>query len=235
MLTSAKSPSEKSSLDTDNSEVPAKLINAAIRLYGDHGCHAVSARQIIKEAKVLNDAAIRYYFGKKEDLLRHCLQAIGAELRPIMQQAWSELDALKNASNSPFGDTRAVVTAMFAGLQQLYVNNPAAVKLLARVVREEGAAGQKMQMQALGDMVWRFEDELAVALAVTQPKKTRAAIRLHAVLCITFSLFGLVDQDLMSSLPASEAGREDYPLTNRELASGFIDFLVTGVAGPSGL
>jgi DNA-binding transcriptional regulator YbjK len=45
------------------------LIKKAIELYGERGCQAVSGREIIRQAGILNEAAIRYYFGNKQGLL----------------------------------------------------------------------------------------------------------------------------------------------------------------------
>jgi AcrR family transcriptional regulator len=214
---------------SDNSDVPERILDAAIRLYGEHGCDAVSARQIIKQAGVLNDAAIRYYFGAKQDLLRACVQKIASEIQPIMRQAFDELDARKvNPSKDPISPEH-VITAVFKGFATLNFKNAAALKLMSRMMREEGTSGQKMQIEEIGMVLWRFEDELAAVL----PNKSTKAIRLQAVLGITVMINALVDHELFSTFPAAAAGREEYAFEIEELAQGFIDFLTGGIGGPA--
>jgi AcrR family transcriptional regulator len=58
--------------DSSPDEVRAKLIATATELYGARGTHAVSAREIQRAAGVLNEAAVRYYFGDKLGLLSAC-------------------------------------------------------------------------------------------------------------------------------------------------------------------
>ena len=215
---------------SDNSDVPAKLLETAIRLYGEQGCQAVSVRQIIKEAGVLNDAAVRYYFGNKQDLLRACVKGVALELRPIMQQAFADLDERKADASKPTVSARHVVAALFYGFAVLHAENSAASKLIARMVREEGAEGQQMQVEELGDIMWRFEDELAAVL----PEKSAKAIRLQAVLAFHAMINGLVDHELYSTYPA-RTGQEEHPLTADELSQGFIDFLTLGIAGPASI
>jgi AcrR family transcriptional regulator len=225
MSTAAKP--QKSNRNTDNDDVPAKLLKTAIRLYAEHGCHAVSARQIIKEAGVLNDAAIRYYFGNKKDLLRACVKDVAANINPVMQQVFNQLQARKADTTKPPITARHVVTALFQGFILLHHKNTASLTFIARMLREEGVEGQRMQVEELGEVQWRFEDELTAVL----PDKSAKAIRLHTVLGVTTMINGLVDQALFSTLPAKASGRQEYPLSIDELGQGFVDFLTLGIAG----
>jgi len=214
-----------------DSDVPARLIAAATELYGDRGCHAVSARQIIKHAGVLNDAAIRYYFGGKHELLRACLHAIATEFQPIFVSGQAELTARKLAANKSPITARHVITALFKSFVSCYQQNSAALKLMARLMREEGQEGQRLQTEELGDILWWLEVQLSDVL----PDKSPKAIRLHSILAITVIINGLVDQQLISTLPAGAAGRPEYPLDIHELGQGFIEFLTVGVAGASSI
>ena len=58
----------------DGSETRAKLVEAGMRLFSDHGFRAVSTRDIAKEAGV-NAALISYHFGGKEELFEVVLRA----------------------------------------------------------------------------------------------------------------------------------------------------------------
>lgn len=204
-------------------DVPTRLIENAISLYGERGCHAVSAREIIREAGVLNEAAIRYYFGSKQDLLEACLQSIADELEPLMQRRWSDLEARKAAQPLTVS---GIVTAILSCLIELQLQHGSAMQLLARMIREEGAAGQDLLLKAMGDMIWRFEKELAEVL----PEKSPKALRLHTFLAFNSIINGLVDQGLLNRLPATETGSEFYQLEPDELMRGFIAYVSAGIS-----
>lgn len=205
-------------------DVPARLIATAIDLYGERGCHAVSAREIIREAGVLNDAAIRYYFGNKQDLLKACVHDIALRFTPIMTRHWEELEALKSTSEVTVQD---VIATVLGGMLALYQQHRSAVKLLARMIREEGAEGQAMHLQEMGATLWRLEAELADIL----PDMPARTLRLNATLAIYNIINGLVDQDLLSTLPGIEEGEQYYTLSAAELMQGFVDFVSAGVSG----
>ena len=205
-------------------DVPTRLIETAITLYGERGCHAVSAREIIREAGVLNDAAIRYYFGNKQDLLEACIHSIAENLTPIMEEHWAALDELRLESGI---EVRDVVATVLSGMLQLYLQHSSAVKLLARMIREEGAKGQALHLREMGTILWRFESELTNIL----PEKPAKTLRLNAVLAIYNIINGLVDQDLLKTMPAVEAGQKSYELSPEELTLGFVDFISAGIRG----
>lgn len=56
-------------------ETRARIISAALRIFGQHGYDQASTRQIAAEAEV-NPPALQYYFGGKEGLHRACAQYI---------------------------------------------------------------------------------------------------------------------------------------------------------------
>lgn len=220
-------------IDQETSDdVPTRLIETAIELYGERGCHAVSAREIIRKAGVLNEAAVRYYFGSKQDLLEACLQSIAEEVEPLMQRRWDELDARKpvNSGGNQI-EVRDVVTAMLGGMIELLYQHGSALKLLARSIREEGAVGQDLLIKAMTSTIWRFEQELAAVL----PRKSPKALRLHAFLAINSIINGLVDQGLLNRLPATAAGADFYHLEPNELMQGFIDYVSAGISSTTSI
>lgn len=60
---------------------PSALIEAAERLFGEHGIEAVSTRQIMLAAKVGNKSAVAYHFGSRAQLVR----AIWAHRLPTLE------------------------------------------------------------------------------------------------------------------------------------------------------
>lgn len=83
-----------------------ELKRAARRLFAERGIAAVGMREIVDAAGQRNAAAVHYYFGSKDDLLRELLldgaDVIDARRRALMDEA--------EAAGPP--DLRAVVRAM---------------------------------------------------------------------------------------------------------------------------
>ena len=77
-----------SSVDTKE-----RILNAAERLFGEHGFAGTSLRAITKEAGV-NLAAIHYHFGSKEALL---LEALHRYAAPVNQQRLQLLQEVEDA------------------------------------------------------------------------------------------------------------------------------------------
>lgn len=223
MTTARANRSPKNSKEL-NDDVPSRLIDTAIALYGERGCHAVSARQIIRDAGVLNEAAIRYYFGGKQGLLRACVQSIATELAPITEEHWQVFEAKKTAGNATVND---VVTAAFGAMLELYLQHASAVQLLARMMREEGIEGQKLQLEEMGATIARFEEGLAAVL----PEMSAKDCRLNALMSIYNMINGVVDQDLLSRVPATRAGEEPYQLEPGELMEKFVNYISAAIRG----
>lgn len=223
-MTTARANTSPQSRKNLNDDVPSRLIDTAIALYGERGCHAVSARQIIRDAGVLNEAAIRYYFGGKQGLLRACVQSIATELAPIADEHWQAFESKKALGNATVKD---VVSAVFGAVLELYLQHASAVQLLARMMREEGVEGQKLQLEEMGTTIARFEESLAAVL----PEASAKDCRLNALMSIYNIINGVVDQDLLNRVPATKAGEEPYQLKSGELLEKFVDYISAGIRG----
>lgn len=223
-MTTARANTPPQSRKNLNDDVPSRLIDTAIALYGERGCHAVSARQIIRDAGVLNEAAIRYYFGGKQGLLRACVQSIATELAPISDEHWQAFESKKALGNATVKD---VVSAVFGAVLELYLQHASAVQLLARMMREEGVEGQTLQLEEMGTTIARFEESLAAVL----PEASAKDCRLNALMSIYNIINGVVDQDLLNRVPATKAGEEPYQLKPGELLEKFVDYISAGIRG----
>lgn len=83
-----------------------ELKRAARRLFAERGIAAVGMREIVEAAGQRNAAAVHYYFGGKDDLLRELL-IDGADLIDVERQA-----LLNEAEGAGVPDLRSVVRAM---------------------------------------------------------------------------------------------------------------------------
>ena len=64
-------------------ETRARIIEAAVRVFGNEGYERASTRQIAAEAGV-NPPALQYYFDSKEGLHRACAEFIVARMREAL-------------------------------------------------------------------------------------------------------------------------------------------------------
>lgn len=211
-----------------DSDVPERLIATATEQFGMHGTHAVSLREIQRKAAVLNEAAVRYYFKNRLGLLDACLASVADQFAPIIDQAWMELDQLQQANEL---EPRHVVSAFVFSFYSLWLENESGVQLVARMIREEAAAGQDLLLKHFGDVIWRIEARMCELL----PQKSPTALRLHCFLAINNIVNGMVDQGLLWRLPAINQGEGLYSLAQDRLAQGFIDYVTAGVCSASDL
>jgi AcrR family transcriptional regulator len=74
-----------------------RLIDAAVRLFGEHGVGATSPRMLTETAGT-NIAAVNYHFGSKEGLLR---AVVDHTMHAVNDQRRRSLDELEAASQPP--------------------------------------------------------------------------------------------------------------------------------------
>jgi AcrR family transcriptional regulator len=90
------------------------LIDAAERLFAEHGFDGVTLKQITAEAGQRNASALQYHFGSKVELVR----AIVARRMPALNERRNHLLDEVEASGRA-GDLRAVVEALVRPLAEL--------------------------------------------------------------------------------------------------------------------
>lgn len=89
-----------------------KIIEAALRRFGEDGYEGTSTRQIAQEAGV-NPPALQYYFDSKEGLYAACLTYIREHFSVALEDVFARATALqptdRDAATEIFGDTLAVM------------------------------------------------------------------------------------------------------------------------------
>jgi len=94
------------------------LIDAAERLFAEHGFDGVTLKQITAEAGQRNASALQYHFGSKVELVR----AIVARRMPALNERRNRLlDEVEAAGRA--GDLRAVVEALVRPLGDVVRND----------------------------------------------------------------------------------------------------------------
>lgn len=219
-------PAELTVKHANESDVPARIVAKAIELFGRYGTHAKSVREVLRAAGVANEAAVRYYFGNKQGLLEACVKGVAARLQAYYEESWAELDQLKLQREITVVDVvRSFSTPFLLGVSE----DRQGIALVARLIREEGEAGQDLILESFNGPIWRAEQELKSLL----PKKSERALRLHLFLAINNLVNGMVDRSLLWRLPSTESENERYSLGDEQLLTGFIEYLAAGIAADS--
>jgi AcrR family transcriptional regulator len=117
-------------IDTKN-----RILDAAERLFADHGFPATSMRDITNEAGV-NLAAVNYHFGSKEALLIAVLERTTAPVNRSRLERLDELEAAGDGAVPTEQIVRALLTPVFEKWCEWGQNDPKFLKLVGRIHAE---------------------------------------------------------------------------------------------------
>lgn len=92
-------------------ETRARIIDAALRLFGEHGFDGASTRDIAREAGV-NAPALQYYFDNKEGVYLACIDH-------FVEVAWGQLDEVVSAAEAVIALPDATDAALVDSYLQL--------------------------------------------------------------------------------------------------------------------
>ncbi|BCL75503.1 hypothetical protein JHS3_12390 [Jeongeupia sp. HS-3] len=143
-------------------ETSARILDAAEKLFVEHGFHATSMR-LITQAAGVNIAAVNYYFGSKDGLFKAVFER---RAEPFSQLMLAHLDDAERASEVPSA-LQIVHSFINAALQmgsepdkggQLFV------KLLARTFVEPHPALKESMPRRYGEMSRRYIAALGRAM-----------------------------------------------------------------------
>lgn len=202
-------------------DVAGSLVSTGIRLIAKRGSQ-VSLREIQRKAGVLNEGAIRYHFGRRENFIAACMRDISNRFGAITVTQFAAFEQLKSERAVTVKD---VSGALVKSLHSFLIQDKDSVWFMARMIREEGSLGQDLLITCFGPMIWRLEEELKLLL----PHKQSAMLRLHLFLAINSTLNGMVDQDLLWRLPGL-AGEDRFRLNPEEFANGFLQYITAGMS-----
>ena len=165
----------------------ARIREAALRLYAEHGTQATSIRMVAEEAG-LSPGAVMHHFKSKEELAEAVQHAVIATIR----QAVSEV----GLGEPPHVATRARRQAF----DQLVSENPAIAGYLRRVILDGGPAGVALFTE--GFELVRSEMQALVDAQIARPlPDPDVGLVLYRAVHLAHIMFGpLVEQMLGLSL-----------------------------------
>lgn len=212
---------KRSSQERPGDEVATRLVKTAIALFGEKGT-SVSLREVQRKAGVLNEAAIRYYFGKREAFVEACIEDVAARFLVVTEQQWQTFSEKQSRRAVTVRDVSMVLVK---SLYLFLLQDRASVWFMARMIREEGDFGQDLLIRYFGEFIWRLEAEIREVV----PDKPRKLVRMHLFLAINSSLNGMVDQGLLWRLPDLDGNEGGFRLGFDEFAKGFIAYVSAGI------
>ena len=204
------------------SDTKARILDAAERLFADHGFPTTSLRDITQEAGV-NLAAVNYHFGSKEALL---IAVLERTTTPVNQARLEQLDELEAAGGDAPVPTeqlvRAFLTPMFEKWWKWGQSVPKFLKLVGRVHAE---VDQELRAKFLKqfDIVFR---RFSRAFQRSLPKLD--AVEVHwRVLFLIGSMAHTMTWG--ESIIATDANARRDP---EEIFEALIQFATAGMAAP---
>ena len=154
----------------DAAQTKARILDAALELFGEQGFDATTTRDIAQRAG-FNNALLHYHFGAKDDLLEALLEREYAALGLVLQAALGGADGLA-------GQVEALLDA--------YADFLAEHRAFTRIVEREVASGRHVEL-----IVERTLPLFQLGTQWLQAAKARPPKDLDAVNVLT-SAYGLV-------------------------------------------
>jgi AcrR family transcriptional regulator len=112
---------------TEHTDTRESLLDAAEKLFSEHGIQAASLRQITQEASA-NLAAVNYHFGSKDGLVR---AVFSRRLRPMNDERFRRLQEVDLEADDA---VEQILTAFLEPLLRLVSEKPDGVRGFARLM-----------------------------------------------------------------------------------------------------
>lgn len=200
-----------------------RIIDAAERLFIRDGVDATSLRAVTREASV-NVAAIHYYFGSRDELLRAVLNRI---VSPVNQQRLSLLDSALAANRSrPLtvaGILRIFLLPDLEMIESLKDRGVEIAHFVARCYAAPSPTVKQLIDEQFAEISSRFLDELARALP--RIDREELGFRFRCIVGVIVKLFG-------AATPRATPSNRNSAVISQTLER-LIAFIAPGLAAPT--
>ena len=200
-----------------------KILDAAERLFAEHGLAATSLRTVIKNAGV-NTAAVHYHFGSKEALVEAVLVRRAA---PVNKERLLLLSRAEERCQGGPLPVEAVVEAFVAPVVRAKAGSSRGRgvfrQLLARAITEADPEHREMMHRIFGEVLERFTGALARALPGLPVEEIYW--RMHFM--VGAMALGIAVRSIHLKSKDPRGGRLDSELLLKRL----VDFLSGGLRG----
>lgn len=199
-----------------------RILNAAEKLFAEHGLAATSLRAITAEAGV-NLASVNYHFRSKEELIRAVYRR---RLEPINERRLAMLDTAEREAAPHAAALDKILDALLGPILEAKAadDGGGVVILLGRVYAEPGGIASQMVREQMTEVAERFSR----ALQRTLPKMPRPELawRMHFV--IGALAHTMVAGKLLEFISGGRCSTDDIESTRRHL----IAFALAGLGAP---
>jgi len=191
-----------------------RLLDAAERLFADHGFEGTSVRAVTRAAATSVSAA-NYHFGSKEALLQ---AALVRRLEPINRRRLEALEAAERAAGAAPAAVEAIVEAFlrpgFEARRSLRADQAGYRRLAARLYTDPHGKVSSLKAELFGPVIQRFLDALARAL----PERPHAELALDLEFLIGVMVHVISGHDRERSESSAPAAISDDQLLRRMVA-----------------
>jgi AcrR family transcriptional regulator len=216
----------------NTADTHARIIDAAERLFAEHGVAGTSVRAITEQAQV-NVAAVNYHFGTKENLVRAVIARRLSVLEAARTAALDEVEAKaarENRAPTVVELVESLINPVFANALAEDSGWSHFIRFLSRLAWEPGVEELAPPESSLR-LFERFDNALQRAVPVLAKSDGKRMWRLafmrgatqHALLMITAQRAGRVPKDMPYVKAAAEL---DVETIKREL----IAFIAAGLS-----
>src|SRR5712692_2888103 len=212
--------------EATSADTKTRILDAAERLFVEHGFEATSLRQLTAAAGV-NLAAVNYHFGSKEELFQAVLTR---RLDPMNQERIELLQKLEREAPGKALSCEKVLFAMLIPALRLARDERRGgknfLRLLGRAYADPAPFIRHFLSQQYAGMIGRYKE--AFLRALPQLSRQELTWRLHFVMgALSYTLAGTDALKLFAQVTAVD--KENDELLLQRLAP----FLVAGLKAPA--
>lgn len=199
-----------------------RILNAAEKLFAEHGLAAASLRAITAEAGV-NLASVNYHFHSKAELIRALYRR---RLEPINRHRFEMLDAAEREAGSKPAALARIVDALVGPVLAAKADNDegGVPVLLGRFYAEPGGLAGEMLQEQMVEVARRFGAALHRAL----PKLPRSELAWRTHFVIGALAHTMVAGRLLELISGGECNSRDVEGARRYLTA----FALAGLKAP---
>ena len=175
-----------------------RILDAAERLFAEQGFHLTTLRQITQSAEA-NLAAVNYYFGSKQELIRAIFRR---RLDALNAARLERLDAIEGSRGRP--DLEAVLEAFVEPALEFTRGGDAEgqrfMQLLLRAFADRDTALHEAMRQEYAHVMRRFADAVSAALPGADAGRLRQQLDfIVAALTLTMAESALKDTRIIAA------------------------------------
>jgi AcrR family transcriptional regulator len=114
----------------------ARLLNSAIRIFGEKGPEGATVREIARAAGQ-NVAAIAYYYGSKKQLYHEVIESLVRELKSRLSDVTQQIEQLARQQNASPAEAMRLLKLFLGAVYLRLLSQKEAVHIARLIVREQ--------------------------------------------------------------------------------------------------